>query len=93
MKVKDIEIESPEKITFKFHIAETGTRVASYVVDFLIQGIIIILIIVMIISTNAFEAVLNGAFNGRQERGILFAFLFLVYFFSNGVITCFSRPF
>jgi uncharacterized RDD family membrane protein YckC len=54
-KIKDILIETPEKIQFSYHIAEIGTRIAAYFIDELIQLLAIIIIIVTLVITGLFS--------------------------------------
>lgn len=44
-KEKEIIIETPEKIRFSYRIAEIGSRIAAYVIDQLIQVIVILIIL------------------------------------------------
>ncbi len=48
-KKKDIIIETPEKIRFSYHIAEIGTRIAAYIIDEIIQVLIVALIILVLV--------------------------------------------
>ena len=50
MKEKEIIIETPEKITFSYTIAEVGTRIAAYIIDLLIQaGIVLLFVLAMML--------------------------------------------
>jgi uncharacterized RDD family membrane protein YckC len=51
-KTKDIVIETPEKIKFSYHIAEIGTRIAAYVIDEMIQVLIVALIVVALLISG-----------------------------------------
>lgn len=51
-KIKDILIETPEKIQFSYHIAEIGTRIAAYFIDELIQLLAILIVVVALVITG-----------------------------------------
>lgn len=78
MKEKNIVIETPEKIRFTYEVAEIGTRAAAFVIDFLIQGVVYILAVILIfsISGNTGE---NAASNDFYYIAV--AFTYIVIFF------------
>ena len=43
MKEKEITIETPEKIQFPYIISHIGTRIGAYMIDLIIQFLIILL--------------------------------------------------
>lgn len=49
-KIREITIETPEKIRFTYHLAEVGTRIASYIVDEIIQFLIVLVIAIPLIT-------------------------------------------
>ena len=51
-KIKDIIIETPEKIRFSYHIAEIGTRIAAYIIDEIIQILIIVIIVLALVFSG-----------------------------------------
>lgn len=81
MKQESIFIESPEKIRFYYKIARTGARIGAYVVDFIIQGVIIFLLVVFVLAGRGLEGgVFSPDFAGDFQL-LAMAFLYLVYFF------------
>lgn len=71
-KQKEIIIETPEKIRFSYRIAEIGSRIAAYLIDQLIQ-IVIILILIWPLAGFAVASVKNMTY-------ITAAFLMIVTF-------------
>jgi uncharacterized RDD family membrane protein YckC len=51
-KIREIIIETPEKIHFSYHIAEIGTRIAAYLIDEIIQMIIVVIIVISLILSG-----------------------------------------
>jgi uncharacterized RDD family membrane protein YckC len=51
-KKREIVIETPEKIRFSYHIAEIGTRIAAWIMDFLIQVLILLIIILALVLSG-----------------------------------------
>ena len=47
MKTETLVIETPEKIQFTYTIAEIGTRIAAYFIDFLIQAAILLFLLLL----------------------------------------------
>ena len=80
MKKEIIEIETPEKIIFSYNISSTGARIASYTIDFIIQGVVIFLLY-MVIYLTGFSKV-SQSYNEfmNEMSGFMLAFVFLVYF-------------
>jgi len=81
VKQETVSIESPEKIRFYYKIAPTGTRIGAYILDMLIQGIIILLIVLLFFSisgltANSFSTGLAGDF-----QFLALAFFYLIFFF------------
>lgn len=80
MKKEIIEIETPEKIIFTYNISGTGTRIASYTIDAIIQLVVVILLIILISSTGLFQFSLSAGGIAKELSGIVVAFAFLLYF-------------
>jgi uncharacterized RDD family membrane protein YckC len=79
LKKEIIEIESPEKITFHYKIALTGTRIAAFTIDFFIQVGITALLVILIMSAAA-----GNPFSFYEEESATYymiAFYYLVTFF------------
>ncbi|HEX3047170.1 MAG TPA: RDD family protein [Bacillota bacterium] len=51
-KKKESIIETPEKIRFSYHIAEIGTRIAAWMMDFLIQTLVLLMIILALVFSG-----------------------------------------
>ena len=80
MKTDIIRIETPEKITFSYHIASIGTRIAAYFIDILIQGAVLVLLGLFFLSLAGFSFDTNWDFT--EDAGFLtLAFYYLVIFF------------
>jgi len=80
MKKDKIEIETPEKIIFSYNISSTGTRIASYTIDFVIQIIIIFLLGLMLVSLQLTSFTIPGSGFMQEMSGLVVAFAFLLYF-------------
>jgi len=69
-------IETPEKIIFTYNIAEIGTRAIAYIIDSLIQIIILILLLIFAgLSFLSFEAF------GEDRLLFYIAILYIMFFF------------
>ena len=79
MKQKSITIESPEKITFNYTLSEIGTRIAAYMIDSILQGLIVFFIIFLLfllgISLSSFEGLFNS-----EVGYMLIAFIMIMQF-------------
>ncbi len=75
MKEKEITIETPEKIRFKYSIAEIGTRIAAYTMDLIIQSLLILLVY-LLLSASGFSF-----FSMSDYQSLIIAFMFLLIFF------------
>lgn len=91
MKQETISIETPEKIRFDYKIAQTGTRIGAYILDIIIQVVIIILGVLLLVFIGILE---GGSFSGRitgQFQLLALAFFYLlVFFFQWGYFTLFE---
>lgn len=76
MKADYIKIETPEKITFTYQLADTGLRIVAYTIDCVIQ---IILFIVFLALWGA-EFNTYGSY-GDEKTGLFMAVLYLMLFF------------
>lgn len=79
-----VVIETPEKIYFTYTLAEVGTRAAAYVLDLLIQGLIIIILALLgffsFINTQELEDQLYLAFAVMYILIFLFQWFYFVFF-------------
>lgn len=78
MKQETIAIESPEKIHFHYKTAKIGTRIGAYILDLLIQFVILLLVVTIVAIGS------SGLFSIRSAGGfqmLAVSFLYLVYFF------------
>ncbi|MGD2088099.1 MAG: RDD family protein [Candidatus Aminicenantes bacterium] len=91
MRQETISIETPEKIRFDYKIAQTGTRIGAYILDMVIQIVIIILGVLLLVFIGILE---GGSFSGRltgQFQLLALAFFYLlVFFFQWGYFTLFE---
>jgi uncharacterized RDD family membrane protein YckC len=78
MYEKNIIIETPEKITFSYNLAEIGTRIVAYMVDYIIQIIISVLVLLLVLLTG-FNLV--SGFKMESITALSAAFYMLVDFF------------
>lgn len=75
-KKKDIIIETPEKIKFSYHIAEIGTRITAYLIDEIIQIIILgVIVLVLILSGFSLQTRI-----GKNLTNLAAAFLMIMVF-------------
>ncbi len=81
MKLDSIAIESPEKIVFHYSIAKTGVRIAAYIVDVIVQFMVIAVLIIFFMLFGFIDA---GAATRTFDQGFVYlaiAFFYLLYFF------------
>lgn len=75
-KIREIIIETPEKIRFTYHIAEIGTRIAAYIVDALVQVLIMVVVSLMLMAGG-----FVGHIPGQEHiRNLTAAFLMIMLF-------------
>lgn len=76
-KIREIIIETPEKIRFSYHIAEIGTRIAAYIVDEIIQILIVVIIVVPLIVGGVFSYLAHW---NENINNLTAAFLMIMIF-------------
>ncbi len=86
MKLKKLVIETPEKNIFTYNIAETGTRIAAYVLDILFQ-LIILFILFMMFGLSVFLQILIMTIKAII---ILRLFIFFLFLFQWGYFLFFE---
>lgn len=72
-KKSEVIIETPEKIRFSYQIAEVGTRIAAYVIDQMIQTLIILAIIWLVFGS------VSAGF-AKSTTHLSAAFFFIILF-------------
>lgn len=72
-KKKEVIIETPEKIRFSYQIAEIGTRITAYVIDQIIQIIVILIIIWPVLGYAV-------TFSAKNMTYLTAAFLVIIFF-------------
>lgn len=81
MKQETISIESPEKIRFDYNIAKIGTRIGAYLLDMLIQMLILFLVYLVFMMSGGLDDGPISAGTADEFRFAAAAFLYLIYFF------------
>ncbi len=76
MKENIVRIESPEKIIFDYRIAEPGARMAAYIIDSIIQIVIILVFLFGLLTRSSFF----GADKNENISFIMTAFFFILLF-------------
>jgi uncharacterized RDD family membrane protein YckC len=76
-KQKNLIIETPEKIKFSYHIAEIGTRIAAYIMDEVIQ-IVIMGAVLLVLVLSGFSARTRA---GNSLTILTAAFFMIMVFF------------
>ena len=86
MKLKKLLIETPEKIIFTYNIAETGTRIAAYVLDILFQ-LIILVVMFILFGLSIFS---SDVFNTEQSSYYIAVIYILLFLFQWGYFLFFE---
>lgn len=81
MKEKIIKIEAPEKIVFTYTIAQTGTRIAAFTIDLIIQILFMIIVILIIMMVGVSFSSLFNPDVSENASYFAIAFLYIVIFF------------
>ncbi len=81
MKKELVKIEAPEKIIFSYKIAETGTRIAAYIIDLIIQILVFIIIVLLILMVGVSFRSLFDSNVSSNAQNFSIAFLYIMVFF------------
>jgi uncharacterized RDD family membrane protein YckC len=91
LKQETISIETPEKIRFDYKIAQTGTRIGAFIIDMVIQAVIIGLVFLLLFFIGIFESNLLARHYINQFQLLALAFFYLlIFFFQWGYFTFFE---
>jgi uncharacterized RDD family membrane protein YckC len=76
LKAEKLIIETPEKIIFTYNIAEIGTRIAAYLIDSLLQ-LLILLILFLVLGLSFISSDAYGEDQAFFYMAIIYILLFL----------------
>lgn len=75
-----IKIEAPEKIVFSYRIADQGARIGAFILDMLIQAVVVILVFLLVFGAANSNIQFSESFS--ETFGLLgFGFFYLLLFF------------
>jgi uncharacterized RDD family membrane protein YckC len=91
MKQETISLETPEKIRFDYRIAQTGTRIGAYIIDTVLQAVVILLVFLLLILIGVLEGGLfSDGYAGQFQLLAAAFFYLLLFFFQWGYFTFFE---